>query len=82
MTLQRGGGGVLSIFVQQGCAVFRVSLSPIFSRTGYQKKAIFLEQVVKGHVKGGNFVRLGFYLAQYLCFGVYFHGFFLESGII
>ena len=26
---------------------FRVSLSPIFSRTGYQKKANFLEQVVK-----------------------------------
>ena len=26
---------------------FRVSFSPIFSRTGYQKKASFLEQVVK-----------------------------------
>ena len=26
---------------------FRVSFSPIFSRTGYQKKANFLEQVVK-----------------------------------
>ena len=26
---------------------FRVSFSPIFSRAGYQKKANFLEQVVK-----------------------------------
>ena len=26
---------------------FRVSFSPFFSRTGYQKKANFLEQVVK-----------------------------------
>ena len=43
----RGGGGALGIFVRRGCAVFRVSFSPIFSRTGYQKKANFLEQVVK-----------------------------------
>ena len=40
-------GGVLSIFVRRGCAVFRVSFSPIFSRIGYQTKASFLEQVVK-----------------------------------
>ena len=26
---------------------FRVSFSPVFPRTGYQKKANFLEQVVK-----------------------------------
>ena len=38
---------VLSMFVRRGCAVFQVSFSPIFSRTGYQKKANFLEQVVK-----------------------------------
>ena len=30
---------------------FRVSFSPIFSRTGYQKKANFLEQVVKACLK-------------------------------
>ena len=39
---------------------------------GYQKKAIFLKQVVKKHVNGGNFVSSGYYLAQFLCFGVYF----------
>ena len=63
---------MLIIFVQQGCAVFRVSFSPIFSRMGYQKRAIFLEEVVKKNVKGGNFVRLGYYLAQFLYFGVHF----------
>ena len=41
------GGGVLSIFVRRDVLFFRVSFSPIFSRTGYQKKANFLEQVVK-----------------------------------
>ena len=39
--------GVLSIFGRWGCDVFRVSFSPIFSRTGYQSKDVFLEQVVK-----------------------------------
>ena len=33
-------------------AFFRVSLSPIFSRTGYQKKATFLQPVVKKMSKG------------------------------
>ena len=40
------GGGLLSIFVQQGCAVFQGIVFAYFSRTGYQKKANFLEQVV------------------------------------
>ena len=41
---------ILSLFVRRGCAV----LSPIFSRMGYEQKAIFLEQVLK--VERGNFV--------------------------
>ena len=43
----RGGGCLLSIFVQRGCAVFQGIVFAYFSRTGYQKKANFLEQVVK-----------------------------------
>ena len=35
-------------------------------------KAIFLEQVVKKRVTGGNFVGSGYHLAQFLCFGVCF----------
>ena len=46
------GRGALSIFVRRGCAVFRVSFSPIFSRSEYQKKAVFLEPVVKTYQKG------------------------------
>ena len=42
-----GGGEVLSIFADGDVPFFRVSFSPIFSRTGYQKKANFLELVVK-----------------------------------
>ena len=50
---------------------FRVSLSPPFSRVGYQKKAVFLEPVVKTIVcqnisKGkGNFVKLGRYSSNF-----------------
>ena len=40
------GGGVLSIVVRRGCAVFQ-GIVFAFSRTGYQKKANFVEQVVK-----------------------------------
>ena len=40
-------GGLLSIFVRRGCAVFQGIVFAYFSRTGYQKKANFLEQVVK-----------------------------------
>ena len=38
---------------------------------GHQKKAIFLEPVVKT-CQRGNFVRSGYYLVQFVCFGVYF----------
>ena len=40
-------GGYLVYLSDGDVLFFRVSLSPIFSRTGYQKKANFLEQVVK-----------------------------------
>ena len=43
----RGGGGYLVYLTDGDVPFFRVSFSPIFSRTGYQKKANFLEQVVK-----------------------------------
>ena len=45
--------GVFSIvYLSDGdVPFFGVSLSPIFSRTGYQKKANFLEQVVKTYQK-------------------------------
>ena len=42
-----GGGGYLVYLSDRDVPFFRVSFSPIFSRTGYQKKANFLEQVVK-----------------------------------
>ena len=38
---------------------------------GYQEKAIFLDQVVKKHVKGEILLDWVYYLAQFLCFGVY-----------
>ena len=40
-------GGYLVYLSDGDVPFFRVSFSPIFSRTGYQKKANFLEQVVK-----------------------------------
>ena len=43
-----GGGGGYLVYLSNGdVPFFRVSFSPIFSRTGYQKKANFLEQVLK-----------------------------------
>ena len=42
-----GGGGYLVYLSDGDVPFFRVSFSPIFSRTGYQTKANFLEQVVK-----------------------------------
>ena len=42
-----GGGGYLEYLSDGDVPFFRVSFSPIFSRTGYQKEANFLEQVVK-----------------------------------
>ena len=41
------GGGYLVYLSYGDVPFFRVSFSPISSRTGYQKKANFLEQVVK-----------------------------------
>ena len=41
------GGGYLVYLSDVDVPFFRVSFLPIFSRTGYQKKANFLEQVVK-----------------------------------
>ena len=41
------GGGYLVYLSYGDVPFFRVSFSPIFSGTGYQKKANFLEQVVK-----------------------------------
>ena len=32
-----GGGGVLCVFVLGGCAVLRVSFSPVFSAMEYQE---------------------------------------------
>ena len=61
------GEGYLVYFSDGDVPFFRVSFSPIFSRTGYQKKANFLEQVVK-HVKRGNFVTTGYHLVKFLCF--------------
>ena len=42
-----GGGGYLVYLSDGDVPFFRVSFSPIFSKTGYQKKASFQEQVVK-----------------------------------
>ena len=41
------GGGYLVYLSDGDVPFFRVSFSPIFSRTGYQKKANFREQVGK-----------------------------------
>ena len=41
------GGGYLVYLSDGDVPFFRVSFSLIFSRTGHQKKANFLEQVVK-----------------------------------
>ena len=46
-----GGGGVLSIFVRQGCEVFQGIVFAYFSNKGYQKKALFLEQLIKTYQK-------------------------------
>ena len=42
-----GGGGYLAYLSDGDVLFFRVLFSPIFSRTGYQKKANFLEEVFK-----------------------------------
>ena len=70
-TLFARGGGYLVYLSDVDVPFFRVSSAPIFSRTGYQKKAIFWIQLSK-YVKRGNVVRPGCYLVQYLCFGGHF----------
>ena len=61
---------------------FRVSFSPIFSRTGYQKKVNFLEQVVKTCQKR-KFCYNGLLFSQIFVFlSILFTDFFLEQGII
>ena len=46
------GGGYLLYLSDGDVPFFRISFSPILSRTGYQKRAIFLEPVVKTCQKG------------------------------
>ena len=50
-----GGGGCLIYLFDGDVPFFRVSFSPIFSRIGYQKKAILLDPLVKTCPKG-NFL--------------------------
>ena len=45
-------GECLVYFSDRDVPFFRVSFSPIFSRTGHQYKAIFLEPVVNTSQKG------------------------------
>ena len=75
------GRGALSIFVQRGCAIFRASFSPIFCRTGNQKKAIFLEPVVKTCQKR-KFCSIGLSLSPIVVFWGILFTVFLEKGII
>ena len=62
-----GGGGYLVYLSDGDVPFFRLSFSPIFLRTGYQKTANFLELVVKTCQKE-NFVTTGYYLVKFLCF--------------
>ena len=59
---------------------FRVSFSPIFSRTGHLKRANFQEQVVKTCQKR-KFCFNGLPFSQFLCFEDTTYLFFLEQGI-
>ena len=57
---------------------FRVSFSPIFSRTGYQKKENFLEQVVKT-CKKRKFCYNGLIFSPiFVFFSILFSDFFLN----
>ena len=61
------------VYLSDGDVPFlRVSFSPSISRTGHQKKAIFLEPIVKACQKGKIFVDRVITLSRFLCFGVYF----------
>ena len=48
------GGGYLVYLSDGDVPFFRVSFSPIFSRTGYQKKANFLEQAQGAPLKSSE----------------------------
>ena len=48
-----GGGGYLVYSDNEMCTPSRVSFSPLFSNAGYQKKAIFLEPVVRKSILFG-----------------------------
>ena len=75
-------GGYLVCLSDWDVPFFRVSFSPIFSRTGYQKKANFLEQVVKAYQKR-KFRHNGLLFRQIFVFLMYtFYRFILEQGII
>ena len=76
------GGGYL-VYLSDGVVpFFRVSFSPIFSITGYQKKASFLEQVVKTCQKR-KFCYKKLLLSQIFVFlSILFTDIFLEQGII
>ena len=64
-------GGVLSIFVRQGCAVFQSIVFTHFFYNRLSKKAVFLEPVVK-MCHRGKFCQFGLlFLVQFLCFGVF-----------
>ena len=54
------------------CTPFRVSISPLFSNTGYRFRARFLKPVAKEEILQE--------WGCYLLFGVYFSRFFLEPG--
>ena len=75
------GGGYLVYLSDGDVPFFRVSFSPIFSRTGYQKKANFLEQVVKTCQKR-KFCYSRLLFSQIFVFLSIFYRFFLEQGII
>ena len=77
-----GGGGYLVYLSDVDVPFFRVSFLPIFSRTGYQKKANLLEQVVKTCQKR-KFCYNGLLFSPIVVFlSILFIDFFLEQGII
>ena len=72
----RGGGGYLLYLSDGDVPFFRVSFLPISSRTGYQRKANFLEQVVKTCQKR-KFCYNGLLFSQiFVFFGILFTDFF------
>ena len=77
MDANPGGGGVLSIFVRRGSAIFQgivfniVYVFTLVLRMGASKgKQVFWRWLSK-HVERGNFVRFSCYLVEFLCFGVF-----------